>query len=272
MRAILLSAMMLMPIAAGAADGGGIGYPTVAAALDALKSKSGATLSVQGGWTIVNDSVANAIWSFTPPDHPAYPAAVRRGLVQRDGGVHMEMTALCQASKAACDQLMEEFKQLNARMAQSMQPKPAPVQATPEQVQAVERQTLGFFAAVDGRQYDTAYRQMSEGQKKQISFENWRGLAEDFNNRAGEVRRRTITKITWYKDPPQATPGTYAAVDFSSQFANLDTHCGYLVWRTQDDGSFQLVREEQNVIDKATAQKIKSEERARLRAQFGCKD
>ncbi len=207
MRTLLLSTLMSMPLAAAAADGGGVGYPTVAAALEALKSTSGATMSVQGGWTIVNDSASNAIWSFTPPDHPAYPAVVRRGLVQRDGGIHMEMTALCQASKAACGQLMEEFKQLNARMAQSMQPKPAPVQATPEQVQAVERQTKGFFAAVDGR-----------------------------------------------------------------QFANLDTHCGYLVWRTLDDGSFQLVREEQNVIDKATAQKIKPDELARLRTQFGCKE
>ncbi|MBV6322932.1 DUF4019 domain-containing protein [Duganella violaceipulchra] len=272
MRALLLSTLILMPVTASAQAGGGIGYPTVAAALEALKSKQGARVSTRDGWTIVDDRPANAIWSFTPAGHPAHPAVVRRGIVEQGGGIHVAMTALCQADKVACDKLIEEFKELNAGMAQALQSKPAPAQATAEQAQAVERQSMIYFAAVDGRRYEAAYQLQSEMLKKQMPFEGWRKLSEDFNTRAGEVRRRTITKISWYKDPPQAAPGTYAAVDFSAQFANMNTHCGYLVWMRQDDGYFVLVREEQNSIDQATEQKLKPEELARLRAQFRCKD
>jgi hypothetical protein len=84
-------------------------------------------------------------------------------------------------------------------------------------------------------------------------------------------QRRDIKKITWYKNPPQAAPGTYAAVDFSSQFTNANIHCGYLVWFEQGDGSFVMVREEVNFIDKATEQKLKPDELERARAKFGCK-
>jgi len=272
MRIFLLVTLATLAFSAAAQEANGVGYPTVDAALAALKSKSGVNISVQGGWTIVDDRQSNAIWSFTPADHPAHPAVVKRSLVQKDSGVYIDMTALCQATKAACDKLMDEFNALNARVAQSMKSKPGAFQGSPEQQQAVEKQTLSYFAARDGRQYDSAYRMLSETQKAQISFENWRGLAEDFNNKAGQVRGRTIVKTTWYKDPPQARPGVYAAVDFSSQFENVNIHCGYVVWSLQEDGSFLLIREEQNYIDKLTEQKIKPEDLARLRAQFRCRD
>jgi len=98
-----------------------IGYPTVAAALEALRARSDANVSVQGGWTIVNVGSERSIWSFTPPEHPAHPAAIKRTLVLRDGAAFIDMRALCQADKAACDKLIEEFNQLNARIRESMQ-------------------------------------------------------------------------------------------------------------------------------------------------------
>jgi hypothetical protein len=98
-----------------------IGYPTVAAALEALRSQSGSTVSLQGGWTIISVTSEQTLWSFTPANHPAHPAAVKRKIVERDGAVGVHMTALCQAEKAACDKLIEEFQQLNNRIREQAQ-------------------------------------------------------------------------------------------------------------------------------------------------------
>lgn len=97
-----------------------IGYRTVAAALADLKSQPDNEVNVQDGWTIINETKHHAIWSFTPEGHPAYPAAVKRTFVEHDGAVYVEMTALCQAQKKACDDLIEQFKELNAKMREQM--------------------------------------------------------------------------------------------------------------------------------------------------------
>ena len=71
MRTLLLMLITtIVPLAAFAEEGRGIGFPTVAAALEALKSRNDLKISIQGGWTIVEDRSANTFWSFTPPNHP----------------------------------------------------------------------------------------------------------------------------------------------------------------------------------------------------------
>ena len=54
--------------------GQGIGYPSVSAALDDLRARGEVDVSVQNGWTIINDRASGAVWSFTPQSHPAHPA------------------------------------------------------------------------------------------------------------------------------------------------------------------------------------------------------
>jgi hypothetical protein len=101
----------------------------------------------------------------------------------------------------------------------------------------------------------------------------WQRGAADFNAAAGAVRARRVVEITWYNNPPDAArPGIYAAADFSGEFDRLEFVCGYLMWQVQPDGSFRLTREEQNLLDKATASKLASIDRQPLRAQMGCKD
>lgn len=265
MRTLLLAVMMLP--AAVFAQEEGVGYPTVAAALEALKARSDVSISVQGGWTIADEKAASTIWSFTPADHAAHPAVVRRQLVQENGGISMKMTALCQASKAACDKLMADFQALNARMAESLAPK---WQASGEQKERVEAQSRKYFSLKQGGQFQEAYGMLTLAQQQQIPFARWSFLAQDFNARAGQAVSLDIKKVTWYHNPPQATPGTYAAVDFSGTYANTSLYCGYVVLHEQADGSFLIMREEQNVIDKDTASKLKPGEIDSLRAQFKC--
>lgn len=274
MRSLFLVAAMMTGVV-HAQQGSGIGYPTVAAALAALKAKSDVSISVQGGWTIADDKAVHAIWSFTPADHPAHPAVVRRALVEKNGAVSMNMTALCQASKEACDKLMEDFKELNARMSAELsavkKPGDEKWRASSAQIERVESQSRAYFSAKDSARYQEAYALLMPSLQQLTPFARWSFMAQHFNATAGQVVRRDIKKITWYKDPPQAAPGIYAAVDFSSQFANMNVHCGYVVWAEQNDGSFRLVREEANYVDKDTESKLKPGQLESFRAQFKCK-
>lgn len=133
---LLLIALLPWPLAAHAdpasAGPGRIDYPTVAAALQDLASQDGnGTVVVHSdGWTIVNQPMASAQWSFTPSGHAAHPALVRR-VIRRgpNGAVAVETTALCEAPQAACDQLQAEFATLNDRIGQAVKARARP--ATP---------------------------------------------------------------------------------------------------------------------------------------------
>jgi hypothetical protein len=106
------------------APGSTIGFPTVAAALEALRARSDIQTSVQGGWTIVDDRANATLWSFSPQGYPAYPAAVKREIKQKNGAVYIEMNILCGATKAACDRLVLDFQRLNEAMKQHFRQQP----------------------------------------------------------------------------------------------------------------------------------------------------
>jgi len=97
-----------------------IGYPSVQEALVALRADTSISESEQGGWLIFADAAHHTLWSFTPSAHPAHPSAVRREAIERDGAVYMQMSVLCQADKAACDQLVRDFQRLNEQMSQAI--------------------------------------------------------------------------------------------------------------------------------------------------------
>lgn len=59
-------------------------------------------------------------WTFTQSSHPAHPAVVCRRVVESDGAVRLEMNTTCEANKPACDALIAEFEQMNARMMEEM--------------------------------------------------------------------------------------------------------------------------------------------------------
>ncbi len=57
------------------------------------------------------------LWSFVPKDHPAYPAVVKRVMSQNGAGSWaVNMSVHCEAAKAACDQLVRDFDELNEQM------------------------------------------------------------------------------------------------------------------------------------------------------------
>lgn len=95
-----------------------IGYATVQEAFEALSANPAASQSFYQGWTIFNQKIDGKyiIWSFTPEDHPVHPSAVRREVISKDGQVTIGMEILCYSSRFDCDQLIEQFQQINENL------------------------------------------------------------------------------------------------------------------------------------------------------------
>jgi len=95
-----------------------IGYATVQEAFDALVADPSAVQSEYEGWTSFNQKADGKyiLWSFTPQDHPVHPTAVRREIVNKDGEVFITMAVLCHSSRFDCDQLIEQFEQINQNL------------------------------------------------------------------------------------------------------------------------------------------------------------
>lgn len=110
------------PSASAESDRSNIGYASVQQALAALRAKPGAHVGEQDGWTVIEDPESEksmALWSFPPANDPAYPSAVKRLVFEKDGTVQLDMRVLCESTKPACDQLLQDFETLNESAKQS---------------------------------------------------------------------------------------------------------------------------------------------------------
>ena len=121
----LLILVALIPVVRAQAvppEASAIKYQTVAEALKDLEAKdgNGTVVTHSDGWTIINEPLASAQWSFTPSGHYAFPAAVRR-VIKREpnGSVAVETSSLCEASQSECTKLLAEFAALNERITQA---------------------------------------------------------------------------------------------------------------------------------------------------------
>lgn len=142
---------------------------------------------------------------------------------------------------------------------------------TKAQEENIQQLTYQYFKNRDTGKYQQAYSMFAVSLKASISEKNWLASVKQFNAKAGKPIKRQVSKLTWYNKPPSSpTPGIYAAADYVSQFENVDTHCGFVIWKQQMDGSFRVVREEENSIDKATQSTMTDSDIAKFKAQFGC--
>lgn len=121
LRALALASVLALAPAASAAETSAIGYGSVSEALSSLRARPDVTIRVKAGWTIVDDHANGILWSFTPPGHPAYPAAVKRILTKKDGAWYIETQMLCEAEKAPCDKLADDFYELNDKMRRTIE-------------------------------------------------------------------------------------------------------------------------------------------------------
>ena len=245
---------------AGASDTSTIGYPTVAAALEALMARGDVEVSNYHGWTIIDDRASGALWSFTPHDHPAHPAAVKRTTVNEGGNVYMVMNALCQAEKPACDRLMAEFQELNNQIRDSYSGTPGANQdkwapSERQKARAMEIVSRYLLAINDGR-YRDAYDLLTSGLQSMMPFEDFEVAEQSFRAASGGDPVRSDTRVTWYNDPPHAAvPGVYAAFNIRCRFRNIDVCEEVLILHEQGNGEFLVMRQERNLGGRGIEQK-----------------
>lgn len=259
-RSVVVLLAVLIPFLGHGQEG--VGYPSVAAALEALKARSDVRLSVQGGWTIVDDPRDGSLWSFTPPSHPAHPAVVKRNPAQKDGAMYIQMRALCQADKAACDKLIEEFQELNRKIAADIQRRSQAPKSqwspSDEQNSRATATLQRFLAAIDEGRHKDAYEMLAPGMKGMMSFDRFVALEQKFKEQSGGEAARTDTRATWYKDPPKAAaPGVYAAFNIRCSFKRINMCEEVVILHEQSNGEFLVMRQERNFVDKENEQKLR---------------
>lgn len=98
-----------------------IEYASPGAALEALRADSTIRFETHEGWVVAHDEAKKAVWTFAPKGDPAYPAVVKRSLVEHDGQVMIATAIQCGASKAVCDDFVRKFIRLNQEMARAVQ-------------------------------------------------------------------------------------------------------------------------------------------------------
>jgi hypothetical protein len=143
-------------------------------------------------------------------------------------------------------------------------------QPTARQRELALRAALAYLAAKDARRFADAYAMFTVAQKAVVPFGRWEADMQAIYGQAGDALGRTLKQVTWYKNPVNAPPGVYAAVDFSSQFSELSLHCGFVAMQEQMDGSFSVAREEENAISKREMARLAPDALQRIRAQYRC--
>ena len=235
-----------------------IGYASIDEALEALHAKSHAgedvVFSTENGWTIVEERAEHTIWSFTPADHPAHPAVVKRALEEEDGAVWIRTTAMCGAEKAACDEMVKQFEQLNKRAAADSGPQHRAASEgwapSDRQKESAEATAFEFLRAKDQGRFEEAYALFALEMQSSMPIEKFVLREERFRGDAGGDPERNNTRVTWYKDPPNAfASGVFAAFDLTCRYPKIRKCAEVVILHEQDDGSFLVLRYEQTVFN-----------------------
>jgi hypothetical protein len=133
---IALLALLSLPCAALAQEGSPrpasleesdsptIGYNTVAEALAAVRANPNSRVVADWDWTTLEIGKIGqpeyALWSFSPPSHPAHPSAVKRTVYVREGQVVVDMDVACEAAGPVCDQMVRDFQTLNLKFQKAL--------------------------------------------------------------------------------------------------------------------------------------------------------
>jgi hypothetical protein len=121
---IATGSLVFASTAVGADGSDTIGYPSVEAALDALRADPTAQFETQQGWTVVASRAGGdpVQWFFTPAGHPAHPAVVKRTAVETSDLGFIDLAALCYGPESECYRLIDDFRQRSEQAIRDAQP------------------------------------------------------------------------------------------------------------------------------------------------------
>lgn len=92
-----------------------LGYPSVAAAFEAVKAKPNIDISAENDWTYIFDDSNLVRWDFTQTQHPGHPTVVKRlvELPTKTSVMIIRVSVLCEAQKTACEKVRAEIAEEN---------------------------------------------------------------------------------------------------------------------------------------------------------------
>jgi hypothetical protein len=129
------------------------------------------------------------------------------------------------------------------------------------QEQRALKKTNDYFSALDAEDYQHAYATMTEINRNSMPLAQYIRQNQKLHERSGPLMQRNILKVTWTKKLDGPFPGVYAAIDIASRFVKMDRHCGFVIlYQKPSDDDFEVMRQEDNSIDNATAESIEQQQ------------
>jgi biopolymer transport protein ExbD len=101
-------------------EGTYIGYATVADALAALKARGVMEVSSHNGYVSYLELDNGTTWTFTEKGRPAHPAAVKYVYTRSGSVLNVEITVLCEAAEAPCEEFRSQIRDNVAIFAKMM--------------------------------------------------------------------------------------------------------------------------------------------------------
>ncbi len=226
-----------------------IEYSSVADALKSLRAKPGVKFRDEKGWTVVDDRTPGFadVWSFTPPGNPAHPSVVKRSVLEKAGALQIGMSVMCEAEKAACEQLVKEFTALNEQAA-GVAKEAQPGSAHPRNAEA-EAFAVHWLDLVDKGDGKASFDLLTPHYQAEHTRKSWQQALTDNRAALGPLRGRSLVRIIWHVDPPKApVPGTYATVEFDSVYANTRSHSQSVLLHSLIGEPFKVMRVDSTIV------------------------
>jgi len=142
---------------------------------------------------------------------------------------------------------------------------PADWAATAADDADVRRFFDNYYARRDAGDTDAALAMFRPGMPDDAA--GWAMDVRGFNKQLGAGKRRLVA-VTWYVNPEAADrPGIYAALDFVGDYPSMHFYCGYIGLYRRGPGSYEIVREEQNLFERKE-EATDAQQLATMRAEF----
>ncbi len=94
----------------------GVRAESVADLQSKISGASAAATQAGDGYVVYAQEASRRYWTFTTPANRAYPAAVCRSIVTRNGVSDVSLDVMCEADQGSCDTLQREFVLLSEQM------------------------------------------------------------------------------------------------------------------------------------------------------------
>jgi len=103
-----------------------------------------------------------------------------------------------------------------------------------------------FYTKIAEQDYEAAWQILDSGTKQILPLEEFVEQQAAYRTQHGSLVERSVIKLTWTKDGPSVPqPGTYLAIDSSSQFEKTARECGYtILFKAPGSNAFTIKRTE----------------------------